>query len=76
MNFRVPQSLKSEHEELHSELARATTAGGKTGEAAKAVAEVLHNHFLKEEEFAHPPIGYYRRWRAAKLTKKCAVFSS
>lgn len=57
MNPRVPPSLKSEHEQLHSELARATKAGGKTGEAAKAVAEVLHNHFLKEEEFALPPIG-------------------
>ena len=45
------------HEELHAELARATKAGGKTGAAAKAVAGVLHNHFLKEEEFALPPIG-------------------
>jgi hypothetical protein len=57
MNPRVPESLKLEHEELHAELARATKAGGKTGEAAKAVAGVLHNHFLKEEEFALPPIG-------------------
>ena len=57
MNPRVPPSLKLEHEQLHSELARATKAGGETGEAAKAVAEVLHNHFLKEEEFALPPIG-------------------
>ena len=57
MNPKVPESLKLEHEELHSELARATKAGGKTGEAAKAVAGVLHNHFLKEEEFALPPIG-------------------
>ena len=57
MNPKVPESLKLEHEELHAELARATKAGGKTGEAAKVVAEVLHNHFLKEEEFALPPIG-------------------
>ena len=57
MNPKVPESLKLEHEELHAELARATKAGGKTGEAAKAVAGVLHNHFLKEEEFALPPIG-------------------
>lgn len=57
MTPRIPESLKSEHEELHAELARATKAGGKTGEAAKAVAGVLHNHFLKEEEFALPPIG-------------------
>jgi hypothetical protein len=57
MNPRVPESLKLEHEELHAELARATKTGGKTGEAAKAVAGVLHHHFLKEEEFALPPIG-------------------
>ena len=57
MNPKIPESLKLEHEELHAELARATKAGGKTGEAAKAVAGVLHNHFLKEEEFALPPIG-------------------
>ena len=57
MKFQIPTSLKLEHEELHAELARATKAGGKTGEAAKAVAAVLHNHFLKEEEFALPPIG-------------------
>ena len=57
MTPRIPESLKWEHEELHAELARATKAGGKTGEAAKAVAGVLHNHFLQEEEFALPPIG-------------------
>ena len=57
MTFQIPRSLKLEHDELHAELARATKAGGKTGEAAKAVAGVLHNHFLKEEEFALPPIG-------------------
>ncbi len=57
MNPKVPESLKSEHEELHAELARAMKAGGKTGEAAKSVAAVLHNHFVKEEEFALPPIG-------------------
>jgi len=57
MTPRIPESLKWEHEELHAELARATKAGGKTGAAAKAVAGVLHNHLLKEEEFALPPIG-------------------
>ena len=57
MNLKVPGSLKSEHEELHADLIRATKAGGKTGEAAKDVARVLHDHFVKEEEFALPPIG-------------------
>jgi hypothetical protein len=31
--------------------------GGKVGEAAKAVANVLHPHFEKEEEYALPPLG-------------------
>ena len=35
----------------------ATKAGGKVGEAAKGIARVLHDHFVKEEEFALPPIG-------------------
>jgi thiamine monophosphate kinase len=39
------------------ELGKAIGLGGDTGEAAKAVAEVLHNHFLKEEEYALPQLG-------------------
>lgn len=57
MKLEIPQSLKSEHEELHSMLVRATQASGATGEAARAVAAVLHPHFVKEEQFALPPLG-------------------
>lgn len=57
MKFEIPHPLKAEHEELHAELAEATKAGGIIGEAAKGVAEVLHPHFLKEEEYALPPLG-------------------
>jgi len=57
MKFEIPHPLKAEHEELHAELAEATKAGGMIGEAAKGVAEVLHPHFLKEEEYALPPLG-------------------
>lgn len=57
MKFEIPPSLKAEHEELHGELARATKAGGRTGEAAKAVAKLMHPHFVKEEEYALPPLG-------------------
>src|SRR5512137_640791 len=57
MDFKTPQSLKAEHEELHIELAKATKAGGAVGEAAQVVAKVLHPHFLKEEEYALPPLG-------------------
>src|SRR5512139_514671 len=57
MKFEIPKSMKTEHDELHADLVKATNAGGKTGEAAKAVAKVLHNHFIKEEEYALPPLG-------------------
>jgi hypothetical protein len=53
----IPLPLKQEHEELHAELVAATKAGGKTGAAAQAVARVLHPHFVKEEEYALPPLG-------------------
>jgi hemerythrin superfamily protein len=57
MNIQIPSALKAEHEELHEELRRATKAGGRTGEAAKAVATLMHPHFIKEEEYAFPPLG-------------------
>lgn len=67
MNFEIPAPLKAEHEELHGELVLATKAGGRTGEAAKAVAEVMHPHFLKEEEYALPPLGLLRALSKGKL---------
>lgn len=57
MDFKTPPALKAEHEELHNDLVRATEAGGHTGEAAKAVAKLMHPHFVKEEEYALPPLG-------------------
>jgi hypothetical protein len=52
----IPTALKVEHEKLHAELSAATKLPGKTGQAAKQVAAVLHEHFLSEEEFAMPPL--------------------
>ncbi len=60
MNMKIPDPLKAEHEELHAELDVATKAGGKISEAAVAVAKVLHPHFMKEEEYALPPLGLLR----------------
>lgn len=57
MKFEIPRPMKIEHDELHAELVKATKAGSQTGEAAKAVAKVLHSHFVKEEEYALPPLG-------------------
>ncbi|HON35722.1 MAG TPA: hemerythrin domain-containing protein [Methanothrix sp.] len=57
MELRPPASLRREHEELHAGLAETIKAGGNTGNAAKKVADILHAHFLKEEEYALPPLG-------------------
>lgn len=56
-SFAIPRSMEMEHEELHSDLAQLTKAGGRTGEAAKAVAGVLDSHFAKENEYALPSLG-------------------
>lgn len=57
MEFPIPEPLKVEHAELHAELVEATKAGGRVGEAAREVAKRLHPHFVREEEFALPPLG-------------------
>jgi hypothetical protein len=55
--LRIPESMKVEHQELHEELHEATRLPGQVGEAAQRVADVLHEHFEKEEAFALPPLG-------------------
>ena len=52
----IPESIRIEHEELHKELATAASLPGRTGAAAAKVAGLLHPHFVKEEEFALPPL--------------------
>ncbi len=67
MKFKIPEPLKLEHEELHKQLAEATKAGGKIGEAAKLVAQIMHPHFVSEEEFALPPLGVLQQLVVNKL---------
>lgn len=57
MDFKIPTALKTEHNELHRALARLTKLPGHVGEAAREVAALLHPHFVKEEEYALPPLG-------------------
>lgn len=57
----IPSSLKAEHAEIHGMLEAATKLPGKTGEAARALAEVLHPHFEREEQIALPPLGLLQR---------------
>ena len=55
--FEIPASMRAEHEEIHAALERATQAPGRVGEAARALAQVLHPHFVREEQIALPPLG-------------------
>ncbi|HEY6110545.1 MAG TPA: hemerythrin domain-containing protein [Gemmatimonadales bacterium] len=53
----IPAAVRSEHETLHRELAEATKAPGRIGEAARTLAAIMHPHFLREDEYAMPPLG-------------------
>ncbi len=57
MKFIIPKPLQREHEALHDELRRATEASGEIGEAAKTLAQLMHPHFIKEDQIALPPLG-------------------
>jgi len=67
MEINIPKPLKVEHEELHAELVAATKVSGKIGEAAQSVAHILHPHFVKEEEYALPPLGLLNMLAEGKL---------
>ncbi len=68
MKFEIPRPLKVEHEELHDMLRKATKEPGELGDAAKAVAKLMHPHFVKEEEYALPPLGLLRDLAQGKVT--------
>lgn len=53
----IPGSIRVEHDEIHAALERATREAGPVGEAARALAKVLHPHFVREEQVALPPLG-------------------
>ena len=53
----IPSSIRAEHQEIHQVLIEATQVTGPVGVAAKALAEVLHPHFVREEQVALAPLG-------------------
>ena len=53
----IPSSIKKEHEAIHNLLIEATKQPGRVGLQARMLAEVLHPHFVREEEVALPPLG-------------------
>jgi len=56
----IPASLSIEHRELRATLDAMTKLPGTTGMAAFRVAELMHEHFKSEEEFAMPPLALLR----------------
>jgi iron-sulfur cluster repair protein YtfE (RIC family) len=58
--FPIPASMRAEHAAIHDALLRATRAPGAVGEAARALADVLHPHFVREEQIALPPLSLLR----------------
>lgn len=73
MEFVIPRPLKLEHDELHEQLRKATRESGSLGEAGKAVAKLMHPHFVKEEEYALPPLGLLPLLAAGKVTPDMAA---
>jgi hypothetical protein len=53
----IPKSIRVEHEAIHGALVEATKASGAVGTAARELANVLHPHFVREEQIALPPLG-------------------
>lgn len=70
MEFKIPPPLKAEHEELHNMLRLATQLPAGTGEAARSVAKLMHPHFVKEEEYALPPLGLLPLLASGKFSEE------
>jgi hypothetical protein len=71
--MKIPPSVRREHEELHAELARAEREPGRVGETARSLARILHPHFLREDEYAIPPLGLLPRLAAGQVTPDMAA---
>jgi hemerythrin HHE cation binding domain-containing protein len=71
--MKAPLSLRREHEELHADLARAGQVPGRIGEAARAVARIMHPHFLREDEYAMPPLSLLARLAKGPVTPDMAA---
>lgn len=68
VKLQIPQSITAEHAELHEELAAAMRAGGETAKAAGEVERLLRPHFVKEEEYALPPLALLAPLAGGKAT--------
>jgi hypothetical protein len=74
--FAIPTAMKAEHDGIHRRLIRATRAPGRTGDAARALARVLHPHFVREEQIALPPLGLLAPLARGEFTADMAAVLS
>ncbi len=72
----IPKSIQFEHEAIHSGLIEATQLAGRVGAAAKALAEVLHPHFVREEQIALPPLGLLAPLAAGRTLPDTEAFEA
>lgn len=70
--MKAPPSLRREHEELHADLARAGQMPGLLGQTAREVARIMHPHFLREDEYAIPPLSLLPRLARGQVTPDMA----
>jgi hemerythrin HHE cation binding domain-containing protein len=70
--MRIPTSVRLEHDALHSELADVSLEAGRVGAAARELARLMHPHFLREDEYAMPPLGLLARLARDEITPDMA----
>jgi hypothetical protein len=70
--MKSPLSLRREHEELHADLAHAGQMPGLLGQTAREVARLMHPHFLREDEYAIPPLSLLPRLARGQVTPDMA----
>ena len=68
----IPRSVQIEHHAIHSALEDAMKEPGGVGLAARALAKVLHPHFVREEEIALPPLGYLASLASGEMPQQAA----
>jgi hypothetical protein len=59
--MKIPASVRLEHDALHKQLADVSMEPGRVGEAARTLARLMHPHFVREDEYAMPPLGLLTR---------------
>ena len=70
--FRMPEALQLSHDEVRAGLVRASTTGGRIGDAAKRVAELCLPHFEHEEEIVFPIFGLLRELASGTVRPEMA----